>query len=168
MRFIGIDPGLATVGIGVLDSPHPQQWTVVDWLTIQTEAGRDASDRLLEIHTDLAQLLSEFNPDMAVVERLFFASNETTAMDVSQARGVILLALEQRKIPILEPTPMQLKSAIAGDGKADKRMMQDMLVRTLNLAEIPKPDDAADALGLALYGAMRAERLVAIDMRHET
>lgn len=156
---MGIDPGLATVGIGILDSLNPGQWTAVDWMTIETKAGLDTSDRLLEIHTDLERLLQEFDPDLAVVERLFFATNERTAMDVAQARGVILMTLEEQKVPILEPTPLQLKAAITGDGRADKRQVQDMIVRMLELAEAPTPDDAADALGLALYGAVSGERL---------
>ena len=92
-----------------------------------------------------------------LVERLFFAINKKTALDVAQARGVILFSVSEVGIPILEPTPLQLKSGITGDGTADKRQVQDMLVRMLNLPETPKPDDAADALALAVYGALHQQ-----------
>ncbi len=156
MIVLGIDPGLATVGLGLVDAPSPHTVHVKEWLTITTKPGLALTDRLKEIHTDLTDYLKQTRPDLAVVERLFFATNEKTAIDVAQARGCILLALAEAQIPILEPTPLQLKSAIAGDGKADKRQVQDMIMRMLSLTEVPKPDDAADALGLAVYGAVQS------------
>ncbi len=155
---MGIDPGLATVGIGLLDSTSPYDLRAVEWLTLQTAPRIPVPVRLEELYTDLQTLLQEMQPDLAVVEKLYFAANVTTAMDVSQARGVILLALQQRNIPIIEATPLQLKSAITGDGRADKKQVQDMLVRLLKLSQIPQPDDAADALALAVYGALKAQR----------
>jgi len=159
MRILGIDPGLARVGLGVIDTSSPYDLQVVEWLTLETAAGLPLGDRLKEIRTDLDAYLREMKPDLAVVERLFFKTNVTTAIDVAHARGCILLCLAEHAVPILEPTPMQLKSGIAGDGGAAKRQMQDMVARMLHLATIPTPDDAADALALAVYGALHAPTL---------
>jgi len=152
MRILGIDPGLATTGIGFLEAQSASDIARYDWLTITTPAKTPISDRLLEIHRDLQEYIAKVKPDLAVVEKLFFATNQKTAIDVAQARGVILLTLTQASIPYLEPTPLELKSSITGDGQADKRQIQDMLVRILKLKEPPKPDDAADALALAVFG----------------
>jgi crossover junction endodeoxyribonuclease RuvC len=154
MRILGIDPGLATVGLGLIESESPHDMRAGEWLCIVTAAGLDAAERLKEIHADLSEFLQETKPDLAVVEKLFFSGNQKTAMDVAQARGVILLCLAEAGIPVLEPTPVQMKNAVTGDGQADKRQVQDMLVRILKLQSIPQPDDAADALGLAVYGAL--------------
>ncbi len=156
MRILGIDPGLATVGLGLLEAKSPEDLQALDWLTIKTPAKAPLPERLAEICTDLCGFLEEAAPELAVVEKLFFAVNERTAIDVAQARGAILAALATRGIPVLEPTPLQLKLAITGDGHADKRQVQQMLLRFLKLSEIPKPDDAADALALAMYGAITA------------
>ena len=158
MRILGIDPGLATVGLGVIDAVTPQNLRAVEWLTITTKPS-PLGERLLEIHTDLTAFLKETRPDFAVVERLFFQTNEKTALDVAHARGVILLTLAEYGIPFIEPTPLQLKSSITGDGQANKEQIQRMIVSILNLTEIPQPDDAADALALAAYGAFHAATL---------
>lgn len=113
------------------------------------------SERLEEIRTNLDEYLEEAQPELCVVERLFFSTNVKTAMDVAQVRGVILLVIQEHSIPLLEPNPLTLKSCITGDGHADKRQMQDMICRILGLNEPPTPDDAADALGLAVFGAMQ-------------
>lgn len=154
MRILGIDPGFATVGMGTLESSSPHDLQHPDWLTIRTKAGLPFSERLLEIKKDLHEFLDEFQPELAVIEKLFFATNEKTALDVAHARGVIVLTVAERGIEIIEPTPLQMKLGITGDGSADKTQVQSMLVQLLNLHEIPKPDDAADALALALYGAL--------------
>lgn len=154
MRILGIDPGLATVGIGLVESENAHSTKALEWMTITTPAGMPMEQRLCEIHDDLATIIKEWQPTEAIVEQLFFETNRTTAMSVSQARGVILYCLGAHHIPIREITPMQLKQNIAGDGKADKKQVQLMTARLLNLGEIPSPDDAADALGLALYGAI--------------
>lgn len=159
MRILGIDPGLATVGLGLIDAPSPQEWHALDWLTITTEKGLPLAERLREIAADLSTFLDEAQPELAVVEKLFFATNALTAIDVAQARGTILMTLAGRQIPIIEPTPLQLKSAVTGDGKADKQQIQLMLCRMLHLDECPHPDDAADALALAVYGALHANQL---------
>lgn len=155
MKILGIDPGLAIVGIGTVDVSDTRTINNPDWMTIETNPG-PLPMRLREIHDDLSTCILETRPGLAVVERLYFAANERTAMDVAHARGIILLTLEEHDIPILEPTPLQLKSGITGDGKADKTQMQQMLVQMLSLNDIPKPDDAADALALAVYGALQS------------
>jgi crossover junction endodeoxyribonuclease RuvC len=162
MRFLGVDPGLATIGVALVESESPQHMQAVDWWTITTPPRVPLSERLREIATDFEALLATAKPDCAVVERLFFAVNETTAIDVAHARGVVLQVLASTGIPILEPTPMQLKAVVAGDGSADKRQMQRMLQITLGLKELPKPDDAADALGLAVYGALQRSGIAAL------
>lgn len=157
MRFLGIDPGLATIGIGMIESSTGSDIRVHEWLTITTPAGMALQDRLCEIDRDLTAIVQEFQPDHAVVEKLFFATNEKTALDVAHARGVILNVLGKLAIPCMEPTPLQMKLGITGDGSADKLQVQTMLMHMLKLREIPRPDDAADALALACYGAMHAE-----------
>jgi len=159
MRILGIDPGLATIGIGLVEASSPREVRALDWLTIETQAGAPAQERLAEIHRDLRAYVREARPERAVVEKLFFATNERTALDVAQARGIILLTLAEEEIPTLEPTPLELKAAITGDGGADKRQMQDMLKILLHLQDIPKPDDAADALALAVFGALQPNHL---------
>lgn len=165
MRIIGIDPGLATIGISVIDANSPYDIKVLEWLTLKTKAGLPLADRLCEIEKDLLAYLEDTKPEFAVVERLFFATNEKTAIDVAHARGCILLALGKKGIPILEPTPLQLKSRITGDGGAQKHQMQTMLVKMLSLTSIPTPDDAADALALAVYGALEPQYLNSAGLR---
>ncbi len=154
MRILGIDPGLATIGLGVVETAG-QKVTAVDWLTITTPAGLSFSERLLEISRDLREYIQSTSPEMVVVEKLYFSVNEKTALDVAHARGVILQTVASCGLEVLEASPMQLKLGITGDGKADKRQIQDMLVRMLELKEIPHPDDAADALALAVFGALQ-------------
>ncbi len=156
MRILGIDPGLATVGIGMLEAAGPHDLRHPDWCAITTEAGLPLPERLKEIATDLRAMVADFEPELAVVERLFFAVNAQSALEVAQARGVILSILAEAGIPILEPTPLELKLAITGDGQADKSQMQSMVALTLKLNEIPTPADAADALALAVFGAVQS------------
>jgi len=159
MRIIGIDPGLARVGIALVDASSPHDIQAREWFTIETEAGHAMGERLQEISADLRSILRAEKPDLAAVERLFFAVNEKTAFDVAQVRGVILLTLAEENIAHLEPTPLQLKAAITGDGKASKQQMQDMLTRMLGLSARPTPDDAADALALAVFGALHSSHV---------
>lgn len=163
MRIVGIDPGLAIVGLGVVDTTSGADIQVVEWLTIDTKAGLPLADRLVEIHTDLCAFLDDVKPELVVVEKLFFQTNVRTAIDVAQARGVILLTAAERGIPLLEITPLQLKSGITGDGSADKTQVQSMLVQMLHLTEIPKPDDAADALALAVYGSLHYRTQLSVE-----
>jgi len=162
MRIIGIDPGLATIGIGLIESPSSQIVSPIEWLTIETKAGLPLANRLKEIADDLSEYLKENQPELAVIEKLYFSVNEKTALDVAQARGVILATVAAYGIPIIEPTPPELKSCITGDGKADKKQMQEMVKIIMNLSEIPKPDDAADALALAAFGAYQGKRACVI------
>lgn len=157
MRILGIDPGLATVGLGLVERLPGGKIQALEWLTITTKAGLPLPDRLMEIHNDLTAFLRDAKLELAVVERLFFQTNVKTAIDVAHARGAILLTLAEAAIPLLEPNPLELKLAITGDGRADKRAMQEMIARSLGLKEIPKPDDAADALALAYYGAVQTK-----------
>ncbi len=154
MRILGIDPGLATIGLGLLNAPSRSNLHVVEWLTITTPAGMPLPDRLCEIRTDLSAYLDDQKPELVVIERLFFATNERTAIDVAQARGIIVQTVAERGLPIIEPTPLQMKQGITGDGSADKSQVQTMLVTELKLPSVPRPDDAADALALAFYGAL--------------
>ena len=149
MRILGIDPGYAIVGFGIV-SYHGADFTPLEYGAITTEAGTRFAARLTAIYDDLDFLLKRFQPDCIAIERLYFTSNQKTVIDVAQARGVIVLCAEQHQIPMYEYTPLQVKQAVVGYGKAEKRQVMDMTRRLLKLAQIPKPDDAADALALAI------------------
>ena len=152
MRIIGIDPGYAIVGFGVLDY-RGVEFTTLEYGAILTEAHTDFPQRLGNIYEDMCFILERFKPDALAIEQLFFYSNKTTGIDVAQARGVILLAAVQHGVPIAEYTPSQVKQAVVGYGKAEKRQVMEMTRRILHLEQIPKPDDAADALALAICHA---------------
>ncbi len=152
MRILGVDPGMTRTGLGLIEVPKSGEPTVIEWLTIETSPGLPMPIRLQELSSDLNDYLLEAKPDLAVVEKLFFMTNKKTAMDVSQARGVILSTLSKSGIEIIEVTPLQLKTTVTGDGRADKKQIQAMVKRILKLKEIPTPADAADGLALALYG----------------
>jgi crossover junction endodeoxyribonuclease RuvC len=149
MIVIGIDPGLATVGFGVIRKEE-NNITPVSYGCIRTSSEKQTPERLLEIYTETSALLEKYNPGAVAVERLFFNKNVTNAMSVSEARGVIFLAAQQKNIPLFEYTPNQVKQAITGSGRADKKQMQEMIKRLLSLDEVPQPDDAADGLSIAL------------------
>lgn len=152
MRIIGIDPGYAIVGFGILEY-NRAQFQVVDYGAVTTPADMDFNSRLLEIYNDLCYILDKFRPDFLAIERLYFTSNQKTAIDVAQARGIVLLAARQRNIGIFEYTPLQVKQSVTGYGKAVKKQVQEMTTRILKLPEIPKPDDTADALAIAICHA---------------
>ncbi len=149
MRILGIDPGYATVGFGILDY-QGMQFQPVEYGAILTEAHTDFGERLAQIYEDMCFLLDKHRPQALSVEKLFFNTNKTTGILVAEARGVILLAAAQKGVPVYEYTPLQVKSAVVGYGKAEKMQVMDMTRRILHLAEIPRPDDAADALALAI------------------
>jgi crossover junction endodeoxyribonuclease RuvC len=149
MIIIGIDPGLATIGFGVIRT-EKNIITPLSYGCIRTSAKKQKSERLLEIYTEINALFEKYAPEAVAVERLFFNRNVTNAMSVSEARGVIFLAAQQKQIPVFEYTPLQIKHAITGSGRADKKQIQDMIKRLLDLKEIPRPDDAADGLSIAL------------------
>jgi len=150
--ILGFDPGTATTGFGVVESVN-DVLRPIDVGVILTPADMPIEERLLSIYTDVNTLLDKYNPDTVATERLFFDRNVTNALSVGRAIGVILLAVAQRNLPWMEYTPMQVKTSVTGYGGADKNQIQQMVVRLLGLAEVPKPDDAADALAIAICHA---------------
>lgn len=156
MIIMGIDPGTATTGFGVIDYKKKQA-LCLDYGVIETSPKNDAADRLKQINFDLDQLLKKYKPGMVAVESLYFFKNLKTAIPVSQARGVIVFTIAKRNIPIAEYTPLQAKMAVTGYGKATKSQVQKMVKSILSLDKIPKPDDAADALALAICCAERTK-----------
>ncbi len=159
MVILGIDPGYAIVGFGVLQSERSSQ-TLLACGAINTAAGLPLSKRLLQIANDLDELIQQFKPDAMAVERLYFGNNVTTGIGVAQARGVILMTAERHGMPIFEYDPSQVKSAVVGYGKAEKNQVMDMTKRLLNLKAVPKPDDAADAVAIALCHARSSTSLL--------
>ncbi len=149
MRILGIDPGTGLLGFGVIEITKGKP-KLVDAGVIRTPVHQPLAERLVTIHDELAELMDMHELHAMSVEKLFFAKNVTTAISVSHARGVVLLLGQQRKIPIFEYTPMQIKQAVTGYGKADKKQVQEMVRITLGLTEVPKPDDCADAIAAAL------------------
>ena len=149
MRILGIDPGYAIVGYGVLDY-NANHFDVVAFGAITTAADMSFSKRLEVIYNDMCQIIETYKPDEMGIEKLFFNTNQKTVIDVAQARGVILLPAIQRGIPVYEYTPLQVKSSIVGYGRAEKRQVQEMTRTILKLKEIPKPDDTADAVAIAI------------------
>ncbi|PIZ74101.1 crossover junction endodeoxyribonuclease RuvC [Candidatus Peregrinibacteria bacterium CG_4_10_14_0_2_um_filter_43_11] len=150
--FLGIDPGLATIGFGVIKSDGDKH-IFVDCGVIKTPAGLSLEERLHSIKEDCDDLVRTIQPDAAGVEELFFAKNVTNAIKVAHARGVLLESIFAHNIPLFEMTPLQIKNNICGYGQADKIQMQEMIKRLLNLSGIPRSDDAADALGIAICTA---------------
>jgi len=162
MRILGIDPGYATVGWGVLEFDNVR-FEVVKYGSITTTPDTPFDKRLCEIYDDMCVVIGKFRPDCVSIEKLFFNSNITTGIDVAQARGVIMLAAAQKDVRIYEYTPLQVKVAVTGYGHADKHQVQEMTRNILRLKEIPKPDDTADALALAItHGHTGGSRLAEI------
>ncbi len=159
MRVLGIDPGVATVGFAVLDA-QPAVQRLVTCGVITTPAGLRLSARLLQIERDMRDLIARFSPEAMAVEELFFSKNVTTGIAVAHARGVILLTAEREGIPVWEYKPMQVKQAVTGYGGAEKRQVMEMTRRLLKLQEVPRPDDAADAVAIALCHARSATSLL--------
>lgn len=153
MRIIGIDPGTGILGFGVIDFDKGK-FGVVDAGVIRTPAHTPLEERLEEIYDSLTEIIKDTKPDVMSIEKLFFARNVTTAMSVSHARGVVMLAGKKAGIEIAEYTPLQIKQTLTGYGKADKKQMQEMVRIQLGLKMIPKPDDAADALAAAITHCM--------------
>lgn len=157
MRILGLDPGTATTGFGIVDRVESAP-RVVDYGVITTRPGKSAAQRLLEVYDSLIAVIDRYSPDVLVMERLFFAKNQTTAIAVGKACGVMQFAAAQRGLQVVEYTPMEVKQAVVGYGGAEKRQIQYMIQRILNLREPPTPDDAADALALCICHA-HSERL---------
>ena len=153
-RIIGIDPGTGILGFGIIDVGSRGELSLVDAGVIRTPANQEESERLFTIYTELSEIINETKPSIMSVEKLFFAQNVTTAMSVSQARGVVLLLGKQSKMELFEYTPLQIKQAISSYGRATKAQMQEMVRIILKLKQIPKPDDCADALAAAICHSM--------------
>jgi len=162
VRVLGIDPGVATIGFGVVDFAKNTQ-RLVQYGVITTPAGIPLSNRLLQISHDMAELIHAFSPDEMAVEELFFSKNITTGIAVAHGRGVILLEAERLGVPVFEYTPMQVKQAVVGYGKAEKKQVMLMTQRLLKMKEIPRPDDAADALAIAICHGRSATSLLNTD-----
>ena len=160
MRILGIDPGYGITGFGIVES-HRGSCRLVRCGAITTPAGMDFSARLEIIYEDMRQLLEVAKPDCVAIEELFFGQNVTTGIGVAQSRGVILLAIRQAGVPVFSYKPMQVKQAVVGYGGATKHQVQDMTRRLLQLEAMPKPDDAADAIAIALCHARSSTSLLA-------
>ncbi len=150
--ILGIDPGYAIVGFGVVEY-NANRFRVVEYGAVTTEAGVKFTSRLNDIYDNLCKIIERTKPDALSIEKLFFNTNTTTAIDVAQARGVILLAATKHNVPVYEYTPLQVKSSVTGYGRAEKKQVMDMIKSILRLEKIPKPDDTADALALAVCHA---------------
>ncbi|MBQ8004597.1 MAG: crossover junction endodeoxyribonuclease RuvC [Oscillospiraceae bacterium] len=150
MIILGIDPGYAIVGYGVVDTNGMKP---ISYGAIRTEAGIPIEERLSEIYDNMTELLRTFRPDHVAIEKLYFNTNEKTAINVSQARGVIVLACVKCGVKMYEYTPLQVKMSVVGYGRAEKGQIMDMTKRLLGLRKTPRPDDAADALAIALCHA---------------
>ena len=149
MIILGIDPGFAIVGVGVIEYKG-NKFRVIDYYAVSTKAGLPLEERLRLIYDGIEETIEKYKPDYMAIEELFFNTNTTTAIDVAQARGVIVLAAESCGVPIFEYTPLQVKQSVTGYGKAEKHQVMEMVKNLLSLSEVPKPDDTADALALAI------------------
>lgn len=152
MIILGLDPGTATTGYGIVRYQQ-QRLTGIVYGTIITPPEMRMSARLNTIYEELGGIITQFKPDEVAIEKLFFGRNTTTAITVGQARGILLLQAERHGLPVGEYTPMQVKQALVGYGLAEKRQVQEMVARILHLSELPRPDDAADALAIAICHA---------------
>lgn len=159
MRILGIDPGVATIGFGVIEADRANV-RLLQYGVITTPAGLPLSNRLYQISQDMSQLLEQFKPQEVAVEELFFSKNITTGIAVAHGRGVILLEAERAGVPAYEYTPMQVKQAVAGYGGASKRQVMLMTQRLLKMKSVPRPDDAADALAIAICHGRSATSLL--------
>ncbi len=159
MRILGIDPGIAIVGFGLIESDRGNM-RMLQYGAVTTEAGLPLATRLVQIEDDMRALIRQLQPDEIAIEELFFSKNITTGIAVAHGRGVVLCTAERLGIPIFEYTPMQVKQAVVGYGLAEKRQVMDMTKRLLKLKAVPKPDDAADALAIAICHARSATSLL--------
>lgn len=155
MRILGIDPGVAIVGYGVIEYDK-NEFKVIDYGKITTPAKTPLPKRLKMVYDSMTELIDTYKPDVVSMEELFFNTNVTTAIAVGHARGVLVLAAENAEIPLSEYTPLQIKQAVTGYGRADKNQVQQMVKMFLGLTEVPKPDDTADALAVAICHAHSA------------
>ena len=159
MIVLGIDPGYAIVGYGVVNY-NANKFQIIEYGAVTTEAKTLFTNRIFKIYHDVCEIIKRTKPDALSIEKLFFNTNTTTAIDVAQARGVILLAARENRIPVFEYTPLQVKSAVTGYGKAEKKQVMEMTKNLLGLKSVPKPDDTADALAIAICHAHSAGSLL--------
>ena len=152
MRIMGIDPGYAIVGVGVLDY-EGNRFKTVEYEAVTTQAHTAFEDRLMEVYDGVTQIMLRTKPEALAIEQLFYTTNQKTVMYVAEARGVILLAARRCGVPIFEYTPLQVKQSVAGSGKAVKKQVLEMTRILLSLEKVPKPDDVADALAMAICHA---------------
>jgi crossover junction endodeoxyribonuclease RuvC len=152
LRILGIDPGLAIVGFGLIDKLG-SKLSPIQYRCITTESNMEQGNRLQLIYESTIQLIERYQPESLAIEKLFFNKNVTTALSVGQARGVLILAAVQKGLEVAEYTPLQVKQSVVGYGRAEKRQIQEMVKMFLNLVTIPKPDDVADALAIAICHA---------------
>lgn len=153
MTILGIDPGIARMGWGVVEEARGGKARAVGYGCVETHRTQSHGERLAEVHKELTRLIKKYKPDRVAVEKLFFSKNVKTALTVSEARGVVVMTCEKLHTPIVEISPKEVKQALTGYGGADKRQIQRMVQLMLGLKEMPKPDDAADALAIGLAGA---------------
>ena len=162
MRILGIDPGYAIMGWGVLDLMG-NKFSVVDYGSITTDKDMPMPSRLQHLYNQLSAIIAEYKPEEAAIEELFFVHNQTTAIKVGEARGVAILACTNGGLEVSEYTPLQIKQALVGYGRADKKQVQAMVKAILNLKEVPKPDDTADAVAAAIcHGHSRNSRVMKV------
>ncbi|MDP3741533.1 MAG: crossover junction endodeoxyribonuclease RuvC [bacterium] len=152
MKILGIDPGTATTGYGIIEANHGDL-KMIEYGCIETSKKKSAADRLAEIHHDLNKLIKKYKPRIIAVESLFFFKNLKTAIAVAQARGVVLMCAAENHLKLVEFTPLQVKKTLTNYGKAEKKQVQFMVQKLLDLPSVPKPDDAADALAIAICGS---------------
>lgn len=157
MIVLGIDPGTATMGYGIIKKDG-MDLTCLEYGLIKTDKDIPDSQRLREIDEDLEEIFNQFNPDILAIEKVYFGKNVKTAMTVSQAKGVVMLKAAKNNADVYEFTPSQIKSTVAGHGKAKKMKVQKMIKSQLNLKERPRPNDAADALGAAICGCLKSNK----------
>ncbi len=155
MRILGIDPGYAIVGVGVIEY-NGQRFQTLEYGAITTPAGQPFPERLQTIYEQMQEILMIYKPEAMAVEKLYFNTNTTTAIDVAQARGAILVSAQQASVPVFEYTPLQVKQAVVGYGRAEKNQVIEMTKKILSLTRTPKPDDVADALAIAICHAHSA------------
>ena len=164
MIILGIDPGYAIVGYGVIEYKN-NHFTVIDYGAILTDAGTPFNIRLEKIYDGMCDTITRHTPEAMAIEKLFYNNNAKTVIDVSQARGVIMLAAQKNGVPAFEYTPLQVKQSVVGYGRAEKKQVQEMTRRILALEKVPKPDDTADALAMAICHAHASGSLMTNNLR---
>lgn len=154
MRILGIDPGIGRMGWGIIEKVRGSEYLVHGFGCVETQPNSDIPGRLYAIHDEVCRIIDEYKPEVLAIEDLFFSKNAKTAFAVGQARGVVLLAASQKNLTVSVYTPQQVKSAVTGYGKAEKKQVGQMVKLQLHLSEVPKPDDTADALAIAITHAV--------------